>query len=34
VVDTAVVVDRDEYTISTDPGRLDLVAMHRFLATS
>jgi GNAT superfamily N-acetyltransferase len=34
VADTAVVVERGEYTISTEPGRLDLAAMHRFLSTS
>jgi GNAT superfamily N-acetyltransferase len=27
-------VDRDGYTISTDPSRLDLPAVHRFLSTS
>jgi GNAT superfamily N-acetyltransferase len=34
VVDTAVEVKRDRYTVSTDPGRLDLAAIHGFLSAS
>jgi GNAT superfamily N-acetyltransferase len=34
VVEPIVEVERDGYTVSTDPGRLDLGAVHRFLSAS
>jgi len=34
VVDAVIEQVRDEYTVSTDPARLDLAAVHRYLAAS
>jgi GNAT superfamily N-acetyltransferase len=34
MVEPSIEVERDGYTVSTDPGRLDLAAVHRFLSTS